>query len=170
MASLKNIMNVEEDHVDSRQIKDEKESAPRPTSGPEFLSSSSRYATQVSQSSPTPSYSLDQRRSSSSHALHSFAANTPSSSSPGPASSDSTSRRRSNTSTEDMNSYSSSHGLSAMSPGHLTPFTTGSGGDSVKYTPITGRVSRAKKGVPVHTCGDCVPPKVSRLIIVADQH
>lgn len=30
----------------------------------------------------------------------------------------------------------------------------------VKLTPITGRVSRAKKGVPVHTCDLCRPPKV----------
>ncbi|KAI0400475.1 hypothetical protein F4802DRAFT_619854 [Xylaria palmicola] len=29
----------------------------------------------------------------------------------------------------------------------------------VKLTPITGRVSRAKKGVPVHTCDKCKPPK-----------
>lgn len=30
----------------------------------------------------------------------------------------------------------------------------------VKYTPITGRVSRARKGVPVHICETCRPPKV----------
>lgn len=30
----------------------------------------------------------------------------------------------------------------------------------VKYTPITGRVSRARKGVPVHICEICRPPKV----------
>lgn len=30
----------------------------------------------------------------------------------------------------------------------------------IKLTPITGRVSRAKKGVPVHTCDICRPPKV----------
>ncbi|KAI3316767.1 hypothetical protein HD806DRAFT_419274 [Xylariaceae sp. AK1471] len=29
----------------------------------------------------------------------------------------------------------------------------------VKLTPITGRVSRAKKGVPVHVCEICKPPK-----------
>ncbi|KAH8887725.1 hypothetical protein GQ53DRAFT_768056 [Thozetella sp. PMI_491] len=29
----------------------------------------------------------------------------------------------------------------------------------VKLTPITGRVSRAKKGMPVHTCDICKPPK-----------
>jgi hypothetical protein len=30
----------------------------------------------------------------------------------------------------------------------------------IKYTPITRRVSRAKKGVAVHTCEICQPPKV----------
>lgn len=29
----------------------------------------------------------------------------------------------------------------------------------VKYTPVTGRLSRAKKGVPVHTCDICRPVK-----------
>ncbi|RDL37949.1 uncharacterized protein BP5553_05382 [Venustampulla echinocandica] len=29
----------------------------------------------------------------------------------------------------------------------------------VKYTPVTGRISRAKKGVPVHTCDICSPAK-----------
>lgn len=29
----------------------------------------------------------------------------------------------------------------------------------VKYTPVTGRISRAKKGVPVHTCDICNPAK-----------
>lgn len=29
----------------------------------------------------------------------------------------------------------------------------------VKYTPVTGRISRAKKGVPVHTCDICRPVK-----------
>lgn len=29
-----------------------------------------------------------------------------------------------------------------------------------RYTPITGRISRAKKGVAVHTCEICIPSKV----------
>ncbi|KAK6583878.1 hypothetical protein PZA11_003608 [Diplocarpon coronariae] len=32
-------------------------------------------------------------------------------------------------------------------------------GMPVKYTPVTRRVSRAKKGMPVHTCGICRPVK-----------
>lgn len=30
----------------------------------------------------------------------------------------------------------------------------------LRYTPVTGRVSKAMKGRPVHTCHDCVPPRV----------
>jgi hypothetical protein len=39
----------------------------------------------------------------------------------------------------------------------------GEGNIPVKLTPITGRVSRAKKGVPVHVCDICKPAKVCRL-------
>ncbi|KAJ3569674.1 hypothetical protein NPX13_g6003 [Xylaria arbuscula] len=39
------------------------------------------------------------------------------------------------------------------------PNATGERDIPVKLTPITGRVSRAKKGVPVHTCDICKPPK-----------
>ena len=33
----------------------------------------------------------------------------------------------------------------------------------VKYTPVTGRISRAKKGIAVHTCDICRPVKVSSI-------
>ncbi|KAI4592159.1 hypothetical protein KJ359_011487 [Pestalotiopsis sp. 9143b] len=39
------------------------------------------------------------------------------------------------------------------------PMGNPTGDVQVKLTPITGRVSRAKKGVPVHTCEICRPPK-----------
>ncbi|RWA07623.1 hypothetical protein EKO27_g7476 [Xylaria grammica] len=41
--------------------------------------------------------------------------------------------------------------------------TPGESNIPVKLTPITGRVSRAKKGVPVHTCEICKPPKLPRV-------
>ncbi|ETS74652.1 hypothetical protein PFICI_13136 [Pestalotiopsis fici W106-1] len=67
----------------------------------------------------------------------------------------------SNFNSEEMHRYGS----------HASPSGTGGGGEQpnrpmgnpgevqVKLTPITGRVSRAKKGVPVHTCEICRPPK-----------
>ncbi|KAF3058407.1 hypothetical protein GL218_05783 [Daldinia childiae] len=57
---------------------------------------------------------------------------------------------------------------SSSGGGSMTPSTMptrpmgnmpGDGSMPVKLTPITGRVSRAKKGVPVHTCETCKPPK-----------
>lgn len=39
----------------------------------------------------------------------------------------------------------------------------------VKYTPITGRVSRARKGVPVHVCEICRPPKVCLVQILSQE-
>lgn len=39
-----------------------------------------------------------------------------------------------------------------------------------KLTPVTGRVSRAKKGVPVHVCDQCQPPKVSLKLFTPTLH
>lgn len=49
--------------------------------------------------------------------------------------------------------YGAGHDMRQMMPG------SSMGEAGVKLTPITGRVSRAKKGVPVHTCEMCRPPK-----------
>lgn len=49
--------------------------------------------------------------------------------------------------------YGAAHDMRSMMPGAVMPEP------GVKLTPITGRVSRAKKGVPVHTCDMCRPPK-----------
>lgn len=48
--------------------------------------------------------------------------------------------------------YGGAHLRSAAVPGSPSEYP-------VKRTPITGRVSRAKKGIPVHTCEECHPPK-----------
>lgn len=43
----------------------------------------------------------------------------------------------------------------------MRPFVNSPTNDTTRrLTPVTGRVSRAKKGVPVHTCDQCRPPKV----------
>lgn len=47
--------------------------------------------------------------------------------------------------------------LFPASPGDGRP---GGHPEEVRLTPVTRRVSRAKKGVPVHTCDICNPPKV----------
>ncbi|KAI1308620.1 hypothetical protein F5Y03DRAFT_93496 [Xylaria venustula] len=80
--------------------------------------------------------------------------------------------RRSVDSTESMDTtgygaYTQSSSSSNMPPSGRSnvssrPISSVPGDSSnipVKLTPITGRVSRAKKGVPVHTCDICKPPK-----------
>ncbi|KAF5656836.1 C2H2 zinc finger transcription factor [Fusarium heterosporum] len=67
------------------------------------------------------------------------------------------SRRRSNTSFE---SYGSSYGSSQPGPSSNTPMRPFTAGATtvephVKLTPITGKISKAKKGVPVHRCNQC---------------
>lgn len=81
------------------------------------------------------------------------------------------SRRESNTSVDSMDQHgygsaASSSSMGGASGGGLPPNhprrPMGSPNPEVpiRLTPITGRVSRAKKGVPVHTCDMCNPPKV----------
>ncbi|KAI3394682.1 hypothetical protein diail_2429 [Diaporthe ilicicola] len=79
-------------------------------------------------------------------------------------------RRESNTSVDSMDQHgygsaASSSSMGGASGGGLPPNhprrPMGSPNPEVpiRLTPITGRVSRAKKGVPVHTCDMCNPPK-----------
>lgn len=62
--------------------------------------------------------------------------------------------------------HSSSSSSTANAAGSSPkPFTNNAGGNPqipVKYTPVTHRVSKALKGLPVHICNDCVPPRVSQ--------
>lgn len=147
-------MNVDDDHVDSHSIRRDR----RPTS--------SRTSIDQDPSVPMPRYNIPvdlSRQSSPPHILHPAAQplgynnNNSSNSHPG-------GRRRSNTSTDSMDSsYGQGQGHSGYYPGPpMRPAMSGSssGEHQVKLTPITGRVSRAKKGVPVHTCDICRPPKV----------
>lgn len=72
------------------------------------------------------------------------------------------SRRESTASTESMD-FSGYVGRGrGTSSGPMRPMASPAMAEhSVRLTPITGRVSRAKKGVAVHTCEECRPPKVS---------
>lgn len=80
-------------------------------------------------------------------------------------------RRESNTSVESMDQHgygsaASSSSMGGASGGGLPqnhprrPMGSPNPEVPIRLTPITGRVSRAKKGVPVHTCDMCNPPKV----------
>lgn len=61
----------------------------------------------------------------------------------------------------------------SRSPRQHAPSASIGADHAPKLTPVTGRVSRAKKGVPVHICELCRPPKVRedmlpRPLIVGD--
>ncbi|UKZ73335.1 hypothetical protein TrVFT333_000980 [Trichoderma virens FT-333] len=146
MGSLRNIMNVDDDHVDSHSIRRDR----RPTS---------RTSIDQDLSVPMPRYNIPvdlSRQTSPPHILHPAAPPLGYNSHPG-------GRRRSNTSTDSMDSsYGQSQNHTSYYTGTaMRPIMSGasSGDHPVKLTPITGRVSRAKKGVPVHTCDVCRPPK-----------
>ncbi|OAA66785.1 Zinc finger, C2H2-type/integrase, DNA-binding protein [Niveomyces insectorum RCEF 264] len=57
--------------------------------------------------------------------------------------------------------------LQGMDPGHAgmvpatsqQPLAAPHADENVRITPVTGRISRAKKGQPVHMCEICVPPR-----------
>ena len=82
-------------------------------------------------------------------------------------------RRRSTASNDSMDhptsgGYGSGASSASMGRGHLhpsnspmqRPMSQNAPSMPMRLTPITGRVSRAKKGVPVHVCESCKPAKV----------
>ncbi|EEU45388.1 uncharacterized protein NECHADRAFT_41324, partial [Fusarium vanettenii 77-13-4] len=145
MASLKNIMNTDDEHVDPRSGSRPIDLASRPSLRPNpsasgSTSSSSHNSRPDPPTSSTISSVVDHLSSSSTN--HNM-----------------TSRRRSNTSLDSLE-LSSQAGPSSNAP--MRPFTAGVGNEPhVKLTPITRKISKAKKGVPVHTCDRC--PKVRYL-------
>lgn len=144
MASLKNIMNTDDEHVDPRSGSRPIDLASRPSLRPNpsasgSTSSSSHNSRPDPPTSSTTSSVVDHLSSSTNLNM--------------------TSRRRSNTSLDSLE-LSNQPGPSSNAP--MRPFTAGVGSEPhVKLTPITRKISKAKKGVPVHTCDRC--PKVRYL-------
>ncbi|TEA22855.1 Zinc finger protein klf1 [Colletotrichum sidae] len=162
MASLQDIMNVDEDQIDPHTNK--KDQLP--------TSTTTRYHQPYLAPSPThsTSYAIGGEQPDISSITHSKKSSpisrviNPTTGSPGRPS---ISRRRSNVSPENMDLSHYGHGYAGPSGGYnpsgppARPYSNPSpGGDiPVKLTPITGRVSRAKKGMKVHTCDICRPAK-----------
>jgi hypothetical protein len=73
-------------------------------------------------------------------------------------------RRRSSGTAESMEPYGHQPGSSQSSSSMGMPRQSSRGSNPpephIRYTPVTGRVSRAKKGQPVHVCDQCDPPRV----------
>ncbi|KAH7326313.1 hypothetical protein B0I35DRAFT_131469 [Stachybotrys elegans] len=164
MASLKEIINPDDDQVDSPNVKKDKDQpgpssfhAPSPSSTPSsnyppIPSLASRHS-QRRPSPPHPSQSLDTEP-------HPF---TPAHYPPP----DAANRDESNKSADSMDSPAVHYGrpVAPSRPSNngsmVRPFqSSGAGSGSVRLTPVTGKISRAKKGVAVHECDQCHPPKV----------
>ncbi|KEY69978.1 hypothetical protein S7711_03996 [Stachybotrys chartarum IBT 7711] len=163
MASIKNIINSDDEYGDSPPLKKDKSSTSGPFRDPPPPATHSGYTSTIPLPSLSPHSSAhDQRRSSpSAHYVHSLNSHT-SNTSPGFPSTDLATRRRSNTSVDSMESiYNQTYHQAGPSHAAARPFMAAGNTQepSVKLTPVTGRVSRAKKGVPVHICDQCRPPK-----------
>ncbi|KJZ78707.1 hypothetical protein HIM_02098 [Hirsutella minnesotensis 3608] len=167
MASLRNIMNVDDDHVDSHSLKKPKESVPSFTRHPESPAPAPSYAHQadypITSSSSTSSSARPPRHSTHPLAVHGQSSST---FDPSHATDNTVSpARQSATSPGSMDvtygqSYAQGHGhAGAAYPGTPMRSYDAAGDAPVKLTPITGRVSRAKKGLAVHTCELCRPAK-----------
>lgn len=159
MSSLKDIMDVDVEPLESQAYRRSREAAQQ--------QASSRLSI-TSEISTPPVYDLDskegnvpiKRRRSNRASHHTDPASSSSSSSRPLAT-----RRSSGGKMEGMDYQTAfqaggSNQASAMG----SPQLSSRGSESaveipVKYTPVTGRISRAKKGVPVHTCDICRPVK-----------
>ncbi|KAF6817092.1 C2H2 finger domain-containing protein [Colletotrichum musicola] len=166
MASLQDIMNVDEDQLDSHTNKKDQ----LPTSSSiyhhPYLAPSptynSGYATGGEQADTSGTLQGNIRTPSPRAIQPSTTGSSTSSGRP------SSTRRRSNVSPENMDPSNYGHGYAGPSSGGYDPsavpqrpFSNPPPGSDmpVKLTPITGRVSRAKKGMKVHTCDICRPAK-----------
>lgn len=172
MASLQDIMNVDEDQLDSHTNK--KDQLPTSSSiyHQPYLAPSPTYNSGYATGGDQADSSVTKKRSPPTRITKSSTGSSSSSGRP------STSRRRSNVSPENMDPSQYGYGYGGPSGGHdpsgapSRPFSnTPPGSDMpVKLTPITGRVSRAKKGMKVHTCDICRPPKVSYVLDQLSAH
>lgn len=145
MASLRNIINVDDEHADSHSLKKPKESvlglAHHPESPSYAISSSSATAPpqSSSSSSPLPAH-------------------------PAPVEAPTSPFSRAHASDAMDSSYVRSYAQTyTQYPAAPARPLAAAADATVKRTPITGRVSRAKKGLAVHVCDLCRPPKVVML-------
>lgn len=149
MASLRNIMNTDDDQTDSDPIQRPHNSASRST---QISNSSNLNPGFPNSGQPSMStLALNSYPGSSSNSSRSLAYEVSSATSISRIDSE---RRRSNASTD---STDSRYRPGQASSSSMSPYTSGrsSGEPHVKLTPITKRISKAKKGVAVHVCDQC---------------
>ncbi|KAH6899763.1 hypothetical protein B0T10DRAFT_452303 [Thelonectria olida] len=141
MASLKNIINSDDEHD------------PSPETSMQHLPSDSSAADTYPTTRPDQPAALhNDLINPARHSSRFFASEPPSLSSSGIV----PGRRPSNTSVDSMDgpydaNYVMPSGSNFMRPIQRNPATE----HPIKLTPITGKISKAKKGVPVHNCDKC---------------
>ncbi|RYP64861.1 hypothetical protein DL771_008576 [Monosporascus sp. 5C6A] len=172
MASLKFIMDMDEEPEPQTNKRDDGAA----TSAPSQAHDSSRpavtgFAIPPEQSDTLTPTSSTRRRGPLNRPSKS-STTAPSTSSSTSSTRPSLARQRSTDSTESMDHTAYQGQGQGSLPGSMPPSNaairpllnaSGSTEANVRLTPITGRVSRAKKGMPVHVCDLCRPSKVSPL-------
>ncbi|TVY82717.1 Zinc finger protein [Lachnellula suecica] len=155
MSSLKDIMDVDVEPLESQAYRRSREAAQQASSRPS-----------IAPSSPSPSIEDDDVNNKGKSTLKRRRSNRVSKTATPPTASRSNAPRRRSSTTGDAMDYTSAYQTAGSSQASAsgTPQQGSRASDSgaeipVKYTPVTGRISRAKKGVPVHTCEICRPAK-----------
>ncbi|KAI0134773.1 hypothetical protein BJ170DRAFT_217103 [Xylariales sp. AK1849] len=166
MTSLDAIMNIDDEEPEPHVNKKHGASTTSVPSRDRDLSASDRanpgdHRDRLISTATTKRRGASGRHPRSSTAAASTSSSSSSTARPAPA------RGSSVTSNEEMDrggyhGHASGSGSGAMNPSNtpMRPMEHAPAGDvPIKRTPITGRVSRAKKGVPVHFCDICIPTK-----------
>jgi hypothetical protein len=155
MSSLKDIMDVDDvEPLESQAIRRSREAAQQQASHPP-----------IAPSSETPSPPIDDDNKGKTPLRRRRSNRVSKSASQPTAARQTVLRRRSSTAGEGMDFSGYQPGGSTQASTSGSPPQSSRGSEPaadmpVKYTPVTGRISRAKKGVPVHTCDICRPVKV----------
>ncbi|KAL2073702.1 hypothetical protein VTL71DRAFT_11028 [Oculimacula yallundae] len=154
MSSIKDIMDVDVEPFESQAYRRSKEAAQQ---------QASRFPIALSTESPSSTVDDNNKGQSTVKRRRSDRVSRPDSQPPTAA--QGKIRRRSSATGEPMDFTSgyqaggSNQASNSGSPHQSPRGSEGAADMPVKYTPVTGRISRAKKGVPVHTCDICRPVK-----------
>ncbi|KAL3424357.1 hypothetical protein PVAG01_03638 [Phlyctema vagabunda] len=164
MSNLRDIMDVDVEPLESQAYRKAQEAAEQEASLRGPITSTSNPSSPSIEGKGKATI----RRRRSSRVSKSSAPTSSSASAPASTSARSGSGRRRSSATSDAMDYSlqtapgGAYTYQSSSPGYSPQQSGGqepAGDVPVKYTPVTGRISRAKKGVPVHTCEICRPVK-----------
>lgn len=160
MSSLKDIMDVDVEPLEAYAYRRSKEAAQRLAS-----QTSSAQAPSIQAPSQSSQTLINTRKEELPTTRRRSNRTSKSSGSPSTTSRDPIDDHRSSSIVKGEGMAFTQSGESSQAGAQMSPQQPSRGGQHaqeipVKYTPVTGRISKAKKGVPVHTCDICRPVKV----------